>query len=198
MNSHTRQMILQEAEMLIRTRGYAAFSYANLAERIGVTKASIHYYFPNKEDLVVKLTEDYMLRFHAALADILAQHARAGDRLRAYAQLFLAGFEKGMLPYCGALAAERAALPVAMHGPIQDFFQTHLDWLHGVLDDGRRDASLNTPLSPKHLAVMLLSTLEGGSFVGWAMESKAMVLAAFESVLQGIEPTISEAPAAKT
>lgn len=188
MNSHTRQVILQEAERLIRTRGYAAFSYADLAAHIGVTKASIHYYFPNKEDLVVKLTEDYMTRFRAALDGIRDQHAAAGDRLRAYAQLFLAGFEKGMLPYCGALAAERAALPVAMHGPIQDFFQTHLDWLHGVLDQGRGDGSLVTPLAPEHLAVMLLSTLEGGSFVGWAMESKAMVLAAFDSVLQGIEP----------
>ena len=187
MNSHTRQIILQEDEVLIRTRGYAAFSYADLAGRIGVTKASIHYYFPAKEDLVLQLTEDYVTRFRAALAGILARHATAGARLRAYAQLFLAGFEQGMLPYCGALSAERSALPIAMHGPIQAFFQLHLDWLGGVLDDGRAAGELATRAAPGHLALLLLSTLEGGTFVGWAMERKAMVLAAFESVLAGIE-----------
>lgn len=185
MTSHTSQLILQQAEILIRTRGYAAFSYADLAETLGVTKAAIHYYYPGKEDLVVALTEDYVCRFRAELAAIKAAPTSVGQRLRRYGDLFLAGFEKGMLPYCGALAAERAALPVRMHPQIEAFFQIHLAWLGDMLAEARGNGSFRSPLRNEQIALTLLSTLEGGSFVGWALDRKAVVLSAFEAVLQG-------------
>jgi TetR/AcrR family transcriptional repressor of nem operon len=189
MSPDTRSLILQEAEFLIRTRGYSAFSYADLSERVAITKASVHYYFPTKEDLIVVLVREYIVRFVATLARIKQQHAGAGDRLRAYADLFLDGFEKGMLPLCGALSAERSALPESMRPQVQDFFQIHLDWLGGVLDEGVAAGALRPGVSLDRVALLLLSTLEGGTFVGWALAQKAPVLAAFEAALHSIEST---------
>ena len=172
----TRDLILAEAERLIRTRGYAAFSYADLAEAAAITKASVHYHFPSKEDLISVLLEAYLVRFQAALAEISSHHDGLPGRLNAYAHLFLDGFEQGMLPLCGALSAERSALPPALQPRIHDFFQIHLDWLHTVLEEGS--------IHPPHaIALLLLSTLEGGSFVGWAMSDKTRVLAAFSTAL---------------
>ncbi|MEP7042151.1 MAG: TetR/AcrR family transcriptional regulator [Dokdonella sp.] len=187
MVSDTRNRLLQEAEVLIRTRGYAAFSYADLSERVRVRKASVHYYFPTKEDLIVVLVQEYIERFVTKLDDITRQHAQARDRLLAYAQLFLDGFEKGLLPLCGALSAERAALPEIMHPTITHFFQIHLDWLVGVLEAGVSAGTLHANVVPARTAMLLLSTLEGGSFVGWALQQKAPVLAAFEAALSTIE-----------
>ena len=177
----TRELILHEAERLIRTRGYAAFSYADLAQTAAITKASVHHHFPTKEDLIGVLLDGYMVRFHGALASIRADHTDMRDRLNAYADLFLDGFEHGMLPLCGALSAERAALPPAFHPRIHHFFQVHLDWLHTVLSDGGVHP-------PEASALLLLSTLEGGSFVGWAMSDKAPVLAAFSTALRTLTP----------
>lgn len=187
MSPDTRSLILQEAEFLIRTRGYSAFSYADLAERMAITKASVHYHFPTKEDLIVVLVREYILRFVATLARIRRQHAGPGDRLRAYAHLFLDGFEKGMLPLCGALSAERSALPESMRPQVQDFFQIHLDWLGGVLEEGLAAGALRPGVAPDQVALLLLSTLEGGTFVGWALAQKAPVLAAFEAALHNLE-----------
>ena len=187
MNLDTRSLLLKEAEFLIRTRGYSAFSYADLAERVRITKASVHYYFPTKEELIVVLVREYIERFVATLAAIKEQHAGPGERLRAYALLFLDGFEKGMLPLCGALSAERSALPESMRPTVQDFFQIHLDWLGGVLDEGLAAGALRPSVSPAQVALLLLSTLEGGTFVGWALAQKAPVLAAFEAALHNIE-----------
>ena len=53
--------------------------------------------------------------------------------------------------------------------------------------------ALRTGVSPKPVALLLLSTLEGGTFVGWALAEKAVVLAAFEAALQSIEPPASPA-----
>src|ERR1041384_1227500 len=121
----TRRLILQEAEFLIRTRGYAAFSYADLAARAQLTKASPPHHVPTKEALIVVLVREYIERFVAVLARIKADYAGPGARLRAYANLFLDGFEKGMLPLCGALSAERSALPEAMRPTVEDFFRIH-------------------------------------------------------------------------
>jgi TetR/AcrR family transcriptional repressor of nem operon len=187
MNADTRHLILQEAEFLIRTRGYAAFSYADLAERVQITKASIHYYFPTKEELITVLLREYIKRFVATLATIRRHYPAAGDRLRAYAHLFLEGFEKGMLPLCGALSAERSALPETLRPQVEDFFQIHLDWLAGVLVEGRAAGALKPDVSPEQAALLLLSTLEGGTFVGWALQKKTPVLAAFEATLGNLE-----------
>src|SRR5215467_13558765 len=163
MSPDTRSLILQEAEFLIRTRGYSAFSYADLAERLAITKASVHYYFPTKEELIVILVREYIERFVATLARIKKEHAGPGDRLRAYALLFLDGFEKGMLPLCGALSAERSALPESMRPTVENFFKIHLDWLHGVLGEGLAEGALRPGLTIEQAALLLLSTLEGGT-----------------------------------
>ena len=187
MSLDTRNTILQQAEFLIRTRGYSAFSYADLAERVAITKASVHYYFPTKEDLIVVLVGEYIERFVATLERIKQQRARPGDRLRAYAHLFLDGFKHGMLPLCGALSAERSALPESVRPQVQVFFQIHLEWLTGVLEEGLAAGALRAGVSPAKAALLLLSTLEGGAIVGWALTQKAPVLAAFETALHNLE-----------
>ena len=51
----TRAALLDAAERLIRERGYAGVSYADLAGLVGVRKASIHHHFPGKADLALAL-----------------------------------------------------------------------------------------------------------------------------------------------
>jgi TetR/AcrR family transcriptional repressor of nem operon len=187
MSPEMRSRLLNEAEVLIRTRGYAAFSYADLATSIGIRKASIHHYFPTKEALVTVLVEEYIARFVATLERLTREHANAGDRVRAYGQLFLDGFERGLLPLCGALSAELSALPDTLRPTVHDFFQLHLDWLEGLLIDGVRQGVFAPDTSPERAALLLLSTLEGGSFVGWALARQSPVLAAFETALHTLE-----------
>lgn len=188
----TRIRLLQEAEFLIRTRGYSAFSYADLAERLAISKASVHHHFPSKEDLIVVLLTEYIERFRDRVALIRQQNAPATARLRAYAKLFLDGFEEGMLPLCGALSAERAALPESLHPQVAGFFQLQIDWLADVIREGVRDGALRDDVSPEPAAMLLLSTLEGGSFVGWALQRTAPVLAAFETALIEMERTAAK------
>jgi TetR/AcrR family transcriptional repressor of nem operon len=42
----TAERILQVAEQLVQARGYNAFSYADIARTLNLTKASLHYHFP--------------------------------------------------------------------------------------------------------------------------------------------------------
>ncbi|MCY4123811.1 MAG: TetR/AcrR family transcriptional regulator, partial [Pseudomonas sp.] len=79
----TRDALIQTAEGLMRTKGYAAFSYADLADAVGIRKASIHYHFPTKEDLGIAIVEEYVSRVEAEFERIEINHPTALDRLHA-------------------------------------------------------------------------------------------------------------------
>ncbi|KGQ20024.1 Transcriptional regulator, TetR family [Lysobacter dokdonensis DS-58] len=184
----TRARLLAEAEVLLRTRGYAAFSYADLADRIAIRKASIHHHFPTKEALLAALVDEYLARFVAKLAEIAHAHDDVRDRLRAYAHLFLDGIEHGLLPLCGALAAERAALPDSMRPVVARFFRLHLDWLIEQLDAGIAAGTIDARVDANDTAHLLLGALEGGSFVAWALDEPATMLRAFDAAMQSLTP----------
>jgi TetR/AcrR family transcriptional repressor of nem operon len=184
----TRARLLAEAEILLRTRGYAAFSYADLADRIAIRKASIHHHFPTKEALLAALVDEYLARFIATLATLAATQTDVRERLRAYARLFFDGIEQGLLPLCGALSAERNALPDGMRPVVARFFQLHLDWLVEQIDDGIASGDIAPQVNANDAAHLLLGALEGGSFVAWALEEPATMLRAFDAAMDTLSP----------
>src|ERR1700709_1701373 len=90
----TRGDLLFEAEVLIRSRGYSGFSYADLADAVGIRKASIHHHFPTKAARAVALVAAYDERYDAALAGIMTASADGIVRIEAYGRLYLEGVEQ--------------------------------------------------------------------------------------------------------
>ena len=72
-----KDQILEVATELVQTRGYNAFSYQDLSDRLGITKASIHHHFPSKEDLGIAVAEKYRAEVEAALADAKRRSRRS-------------------------------------------------------------------------------------------------------------------------
>jgi AcrR family transcriptional regulator len=56
----TRSRLRELALELFAEQGYEATSLREIAERLGVTKAALYYYFKSKEDIVRSLVEDYV------------------------------------------------------------------------------------------------------------------------------------------
>jgi AcrR family transcriptional regulator len=56
----TRSRLREVALQLFAEQGYEKTSLREIAERLGVTKAALYYYYPSKEDIVRSLVEDYM------------------------------------------------------------------------------------------------------------------------------------------
>lgn len=164
----TRDLLLKEAETLVRTHGFAAFSYADLSERVGIRKASIHHHFPTKEALGEALIDGYLVKFEAALQAVLEEEAETAKRLKRYADFFARSMHDGMLPLCGALSAELSALPRSMQARVRHFFALHLKWLEQVVGAGVASDELPEDTNVARTAQLVLSTLEGASLVAWA------------------------------
>lgn len=56
---NTEKKIIDLSLELLQFKGINGFSFADIANEIGIKKASIHYYFPTKNDLINKIIEKY-------------------------------------------------------------------------------------------------------------------------------------------
>lgn len=183
MSVSTRDALLKSAEILLRSKGYAAFSYADLAEEIGIRKASIHHHFPTKENLGVALVTQHIELFTEKLKSIDAAHTDPVERLREFSRLFLASVNDRLLPLCGALAAEMAALPESLQILGRGLLAQQLEWLENSLAQAALLHGWTLSRPAKECALMLLSALEGSSFIEWALGPSADPLAAFNHIL---------------
>ncbi len=182
----TKSALLAEAETLVRTKGYASFSYADLAERVGIRKASIHHHFPTKEELGAALIDTYLERFSAQLDELGAQPIDTRSKLLAYGNFFAASLDDGLMPLCGALAADAAYLPASLQQRVHGFFELHLEWLEAVLREGAANHDLKLPRPHRKTALMLLSALQGASIVAWALKDPSVIKPVFRQLVEGL------------
>ena len=157
----TRSELLMAAETLVRGRGYSGFSYADLAQAVGIRKASIHHHFRTKEDLALALVAAYEARYDEALDAILAESGDGVARIEAYGRLYLLGVEAGLGCLCAALAVELETLPEPLRREVARFFDKHIAWLERVLAAGVADGSIRRGVDPRACARMVVATLEG-------------------------------------
>jgi TetR/AcrR family transcriptional repressor of nem operon len=178
----TRDRILDTAQRLIQARGFSGFSYADIATKVGIRKASIHHHFPTKGALGTKL----MVRYRRAFAEALARidgEADARTKLRRYAELFADVLRDGhRMCMCGMLAADFDALPKSVRAEVKGFFDDNEAWLAKVLDEGRGAGTLALQGPALVEARTILSVFEGAMLVA---RSHADV-ARFEGVAQRV------------
>ena len=80
----TRERIQQTAIALFSEHGYEHTSLREIAEQLGVTKAALYYYFPNKDTLYERVVIESMA---SLLAEVQAAVARAytpTEKVRAF------------------------------------------------------------------------------------------------------------------
>ena len=179
----TSQRILDIAERLLQTRGYNAFSYADIAQALHITKASLHYHFPTKAELGKHLIERYEQSFLRALADIDKAGVAAEEKLRRYVGLYAKVLRNDRMCLCGMLAAEYGTLPKPMKAELKHFFDENERWLAAVLADGRTKGKLHFAGAAREVAQHLVGSLEGAMMLARSYADVARFEATAERLL---------------
>ncbi len=166
MNSGTAERIMDAAQRMVQTRGYNAFSYADISAQVGIRKASVHYHFPSKKDLGKELAARYRAAFRDKLDRIGSRTDDSRRKLKAYAQLYLDALrDEDRMCLCGMLASDVATLPEEVRREVRGFFADNESWLAEVLDEGRRARVLDFGGAARSEAQFFLSGLQGGMLV---------------------------------
>lgn len=157
--------ILDVAEAIVRSRGFNAFSYADIAAQLGASKASLHHHFATKADLGLQMVTRFSRNVLDAMHEINESHSSNLIKLREYARLYEAALEENQMCLCGMLAAEHETLSEQMQTAINNFFHSHELWLKQVLEAGRQNGELTFEGEADVHAQLLVSSFQGAVLV---------------------------------
>jgi TetR/AcrR family transcriptional repressor of nem operon len=137
---NTRDEILRVGRELVQTRSYLGFSFQDVADAVGVRKASLYHHFPTKEALGIEVLKEAAQAFDAWAG------RRAGappERLDAYFRMYRNGLQAGsaVCP-AGALVPGWACINEDLQAAVQGLRRAQVGWLADVLCEMGRDAAL--------------------------------------------------------
>ncbi|MBW4621452.1 MAG: TetR/AcrR family transcriptional regulator [Cyanosarcina radialis HA8281-LM2] len=188
MNSiDTRTQILDAAQDLIQRLGVNAMSYQDISEAVGIRKASIHYHFPTKDDLVAALLDRYHDYFLRLVDGIIAQPDSAEIKLRRYCSLFEATLSSGngdKACLYGMVGAELATLKHYLVDRVTAFYRDNEDRLVRILTQGKDSGEFGFAGDIRAMATSIFSLLEGGFLVARAHGGAAQYRAIVEQLMR--------------
>jgi TetR/AcrR family transcriptional repressor of nem operon len=159
----TADEILAHARRFIIAGGYNGFSYADIANEIGIRKPSIHHHFATKADLVCAVVSRYRQEALSGLAEIERHVDDPVGRLRSYVDYWRTCIADATHPFCvcALLAAELPSLPEQVANEVAAHFRALSAWLTSVLERGAEQKLIRIETSPRVDAEMFMATVHG-------------------------------------
>lgn len=161
--SSTADDILSCARTLIIAGGYNGFSYADIADVVGIRKPSIHHHFASKVDLVRTLVSRYREEATAGLAALERNISDPGEQLKSYVAYWEACIKDTTAPFCvcALLASELPILPEEVALEVRAHFRSLASWLTSVLERGKRQGRLQLAGTARVEAEGFMATVHG-------------------------------------
>ena len=163
-NKNTAELILDAAQVLVQEVGFNGFSYAHIAEKVGIRTASIHYHFPRRR-IWESVNYQVSPRFHRQRR---ANRRRDAEQFRQDSQI-RRDFQ-GSGRYVLYLP-ERHAFFGSGHligGGTREagqFFTANLAWVERVLEQGRSEGHLRFNGTTEVQAHRILASLQGAQLL---------------------------------
>lgn len=161
--------ILEIATEFVQTHGYAAFSYQDLSDRLGISKASIHHHYASKAELGLAVAKKCL----ADTATILAESKRKSDdpwkQLEGYFGIVSSILKtRDRICPAGSAQAEINVVPDEMGRTMCELVQHIVSWVTDVIKDGRDQGVMRFPGRPHAQAELIFSAAQGAMQYGRA------------------------------
>lgn len=163
MQGETAERILHAANALLIDRGYAAFSYADIAEMVNIRKPSIHHHFPTKAKLVVAVLRCHRAKISEGMKALDDQIENPLVRIKNYFKFWEGCIEGRTLSFCiGALlGAEMPSLPEEVQAEVRLHFSMLTEWFERNLKAGSKARAIHLQGTVAMEAQMLIAVLHG-------------------------------------
>jgi len=162
----TRDKILNSAQRLIQTQSFHGFSFQDIADEVGIRKASLYHYFGSKDQVAVAVLQraaDWMKARMEKLAPL-----DPTERLEGFFGIYrtIHGKAERMCPN-GSFAAVFDAVSPQVQRALYHISQMHLDWLEGVVRDGVDKGQFKIGgQRPRDVAMQIMAGVQGALLMG--------------------------------
>ena len=150
-------------ELILRAaqRRFAAYSYSKvtmdeIAEDIGMAKASLYYYFPTKEAIFRSVVLHEQEEFLAQAKEVLAHNGSASQMLVEYVRLRMKLTER----LSNLSQIHQHDVRPIFNELFKTFVQHELQYVTQILQEGKKSGEFHLE-EPKKIASMILHVLQG-------------------------------------
>ncbi len=157
-----KEQIISTALELLKSHGYENFSYLDIANQLGITKASIHHHFPKKPELGVALCQAIQTWHELEFGKILAMKSDAKEKLAIYINGMLRfACDKNKICPLSSLQADITLLPDEMHAALKQLDLQELAFIEQLLQQGLDEGLFNFEGSAQSQAILVVLTCKG-------------------------------------
>lgn len=182
----TNQQILHYAGHFLQCRGYNGFSYKDISQKLGIKNASIHHYYPKKEDLVAALLEERRKNLAMSIVQMVESKRSAREQLQYYFDYALQEFEEGK-SICppGSVIIDFEELPEKVKKQEMLLLDDIRDWLTNVLRTGLEQKQFNFSDSVEAHAEDVFVTLMGARLLS-SIKGRKTLVRSISSIKSGL------------
>ncbi|MCY3413842.1 MAG: TetR/AcrR family transcriptional regulator [Candidatus Heimdallarchaeota archaeon] len=171
--SDTQEKILQTAIHLIRTKSYNSFSYKDIANEIGIKKASIHYHFEVKNTLGISAIQEYRSRAEYLMRKVNKLERTPKEALDDYFEFFRKDLmDKNEVCLGGVMVAEFNTLTEEIQNELNSFISVYFSWLEAILEKGKSNGTFTFSNSAYNKALYITSAVQGAVMMARAMNKE--------------------------
>ena len=159
---NTKQQIIELATALMKQKGYKGWSYQDISNGMGIKKASIHYYYPSKENLVLEVVKIYANGFLSKLDLLLKEPTSNLEKLKKLFALYRTSYYSyDEICLCTILSADYHMLPQEVLDCLEHFNQELIKKLCYIFKEGVAKGEFNKNFDCDIMAHLSINTLQG-------------------------------------
>ncbi|MEP4035659.1 TetR/AcrR family transcriptional regulator [Pseudophaeobacter sp.] len=182
----TKTKLMDAAEHQVCQKGADGFSYSDLSAEVGIRKASIHYHFPAKSDLLTAIMARYAQQVLATLEGYADQRPTPEEQLTAFVGFYRDALQQGSrLCLCVAFTVGRDGLSPDTRQEISRFRDAVQNWLQHRFEQMQSEGSFTSWIGdPKAEAAATLALVEGAQLAARSTADLSRYDAATQGLLE--------------
>ena len=170
----TKESIIHLADEFIRSRGYTAFSYADISKPLGIKNAAVHYHYPSKSDLAVALVEWHIDHFEWFKEK--NESKSPDDQIKTFLNFYHSIHLSGKVCLIGAFSTDWNSINEDTQGLLRTFTNLVIDWLSEVLQKGLDTGAFNFANAPRAEALRVLTNIFAAAQLSRITDSQDFIL----------------------
>ncbi|TQN28540.1 TetR family transcriptional regulator [Haloactinospora alba] len=170
-----RDQILTAASDVFAEHGIHRSRIDDIAAAAGVSKGTVYWYFPSKDEIVFALVEAFLTRAHTGLVELLEAPGTVAERLRGYLSSYAPLLEEHR--HLGPLAVEFYALAPRqerVRESLERYYAQWADALATLLEQGNAHGEFR--ITDTARTARTLVELFDGAFLVWTVVPEAVDL----------------------
>ena len=158
----TKEAILLLGTELIQQVGYNAFSYADIAKKLEIKNAAIHYHFPAKADLYESIVDAHIQNYTMIAKELEQSAAPAKAKLEKIFSRYTNLVDCDRICVIGAISADYKTLPEKTRTKVTILVELVLKLVEKTLQEGKKNGEFSFTEPARVQTLLIMTNLSAG------------------------------------